>query len=234
MIGYNMDALQSVIKSRIQDWDPRMLQIGIDWTMIYVYISLPSLPAYTVAPFPRVAMALVPNSVDRIGQLPDPILRDIISRLPVREAACTAALTLCWRPLWRSAPLVLDDTHLLTRILRAPAGRPAIGDDPTGLADAVSRVLAAHLGPLRSVHLTCSTMEAHRGELARWFDVLAAKGVQELAFINRPWLLDIRLPATLFRCASLTRLHLGVWRFPDTTAVPRSAAFPTSESPTSP
>jgi hypothetical protein len=69
-------------------------------------------------------------------------------------------------------------------------------------------------------------MEAHRGEVARWLDVLAAKGVQELAFMNRPWPLDIRLPATLFRCASLTRLHLGVWRFPDTAAVPRSATFP--------
>jgi hypothetical protein len=64
-------------------------------------------------------------------------------------------------------------------------------------------------------------MEAHRGDVARWLDVLATKGVQELALINRPWPLNIRLPSTLFRCASLTHLHLGVWRFPDT-----AAAFP--------
>ncbi|XP_047056804.1 uncharacterized protein LOC124663106 [Lolium rigidum] len=62
--------------------------------------------------------------------------------------------------------------------------------------------------------------------MARWLDVLAAKGVKELIFVNRPWPLDLRLPTTLFSCTCLTRLYLGVWRLPDTTAVPRRAAFP--------
>ncbi|XP_047044418.1 uncharacterized protein LOC124648753 [Lolium rigidum] len=62
--------------------------------------------------------------------------------------------------------------------------------------------------------------------MARWLDVLAAKGVKELIFVNRPWPVDLRLPATLFSCASLTRLYLGVWRLPDTAAVPRRATFP--------
>ena len=57
-------------------------------------------------------------------------------------------------------------------------------------------------------------------------DILVAKGVQELVFVNRPWPLDLRLPATLFSCASLTRLYLGIWRLPDTAAVPRGARFP--------
>ncbi|KAK1692877.1 hypothetical protein QYE76_009574 [Lolium multiflorum] len=226
VIGRSMDALQAILQSQNQSWDPRMLQIGIDFMLIYAYDYLPSLPAYTAAPFSRAGAAWVPDGVDRIGHLPDLILRDIISRLPVKDGARTAVLASRWRSLWRSAPLVLDDIHFLTAIAAGPAGRPCIGDEPPGLADAVSRVLAAHPGPFRSVHLTCSTMEAHRGEVARWLDALAAKAVQELAFINRPWPLDIRLPATLFSCASLTRLHLGVWRFPDTAAVPRSAAFP--------
>ncbi|XP_071682988.1 putative F-box/LRR-repeat protein At5g02930 [Lolium perenne] len=226
VIGRSMDTLQAILQSQNQSWDPRMLQIGIDFMLIYAYDYLPSLPAYTTAPFSRAGAAWVPAGVDRIGLLPDPILRDIISRLPVKDGARTAVLASRWRSLWRSAPLVLDDIHFLTAIAKGPAGRPCIGDEPPGLADSVSRVLATHPGPFRSVHLTCSTMEAHRGEVARWLDALAAKGVQELAFINRPWPLDIRLPATLFSCASLTRLHLGVWRFPDTAAVPRSAAFP--------
>ncbi|XBI21707.1 hypothetical protein VPH35_062800 [Triticum aestivum] len=63
--------------------------------------------------------------------------------------------------------------------------------------------------------------------MARWLDVLAAKGVEELVFVNRPWPLDLRLPATIFSCgASLTRLYLGVWRLPDMAAVPRGAGFP--------
>ncbi|XBI31763.1 hypothetical protein VPH35_055293 [Triticum aestivum] len=69
-------------------------------------------------------------------------------------------------------------------------------------------------------------MDEHRGEMARWLDILVAKGVQELVFVNRPWPLDPRLPATLFSCASLTRLYLGIWRLPESTAVPRGARFP--------
>jgi hypothetical protein len=69
-------------------------------------------------------------------------------------------------------------------------------------------------------------MDEHRGEMARWLDILVAKGVEELIFINHPWPLDLRLPATIFSCASLTRLYLGIWRLPDTAAVPRGAAFP--------
>jgi hypothetical protein len=40
---------------------------------------------------------------------PDNILRDIISRLPVKDAACTALLLLHWLMLWRSTPLILID-----------------------------------------------------------------------------------------------------------------------------
>ncbi|KAM0861243.1 hypothetical protein ACQ4PT_046020 [Festuca glaucescens] len=70
-------------------------------------------------------------------------------------------------------------------------------------------------------------MEEHQGEMARWLDALAAKGVEELIFVNRPQPMDLRLPSTLFSCASLTRLYLGVWRLPDTAAaVSRHATFP--------
>jgi hypothetical protein len=69
-------------------------------------------------------------------------------------------------------------------------------------------------------------MNEHRGEMARWLDLLAAKGVKELIFANRPWPIDLRLPTTLFSCTSLTRLYLGVWRLPDTAAVQRRATFP--------
>ncbi|XP_024315076.1 uncharacterized protein LOC100828282 isoform X1 [Brachypodium distachyon] len=68
-------------------------------------------------------------------------------------------------------------------------------------------------------------MDEHRNKLERWFVLLAAKGVQELIFLNRPLPIDLRLPATLFSCASLTRLYLGFWRLPDTAAVPRAATF---------
>ncbi|KAF0931653.1 hypothetical protein E2562_005608 [Oryza meyeriana var. granulata] len=72
-------------------------------------------------------------------------------------------------------------------------------------------------------------MEEYRAEASLWLHLLAAKGVDQLVFMNRPSSIktDVRLPATLFRCASVTRLYLGFWRFPDTATLPRAtAAFP--------
>uniref|UniRef100_A0A0E0B5C6 F-box/LRR-repeat protein 15/At3g58940/PEG3-like LRR domain-containing protein n=1 Tax=Oryza glumipatula TaxID=40148 RepID=A0A0E0B5C6_9ORYZ len=72
--------------------------------------------------------------------------------------------------------------------------------------------------PSACTHLSTTSMEAHRGEIARWLEVLTAKGASL-------WL-DLRLPAALFGCSSLTRLHVGVWRLPDTRDILRGAAFP--------
>uniref|UniRef100_N1R244 Uncharacterized protein n=1 Tax=Aegilops tauschii TaxID=37682 RepID=N1R244_AEGTA len=160
----------------------------------------------------------IPHGADRISCLPDAILRNIVARLPLLASR--------WRPLWRSAPLVLIDTHLLPDY--GARGPLIVGARyPRAVTDAVSRILATHPGPFRCVHLTCSVMDEHQDELESWLDILAAKGVQELVFVNRPWPIDLDLPATIFRCTSLVRLYLGFWRFPNTDgAIPRPAAFP--------
>ncbi|XP_003566828.3 F-box/LRR-repeat protein 13 [Brachypodium distachyon] len=206
--------------------DPEILDIGTNLFLYFVYDYLPDPPVS-----PNAALSLpdaswmMPDGVDRISCLPDVVLRNIVSRLPAKDAARTAALASRWRPLWRSVPLTLVDSHLLPDCgVRGPL--VIGGPSPRAVTAAVSRILAQHPGPFRCVHLTCSTMDEHRGEMARWLDILAAKGVQELIFVNRPWPIDLRLPTTLFSCASLTRLYLGVWRLPDTAAVPRRAAFP--------
>ncbi|XBI68081.1 hypothetical protein VPH35_047336 [Triticum aestivum] len=79
---------------------------------------------------------------------------------------------------------------------------------------------------LRPPHLQHHGRAPRRDGVLALLDTLIAKGVQELVFGNRPWPIDLRLPATLFSCASLTRLCLGVFRLPDTAAVPRGARFP--------
>ncbi|XBI98201.1 hypothetical protein VPH35_018456 [Triticum aestivum] len=58
-------------------------------------------------------------------------------------------------------------------------------------------------------------MSAYQAQLARWLQLLATKGVQELALINRPWPLDVPLRAVLFGIASIGCLYIGLWKFED-------------------
>uniref|UniRef100_A0ACD5VNX4 Uncharacterized protein n=1 Tax=Avena sativa TaxID=4498 RepID=A0ACD5VNX4_AVESA len=69
-------------------------------------------------------------------------------------------------------------------------------------------------------------MDEFPGLLVRWFQTLAVKGVQDLVLVNRPFPLALALPATLFGMPSLTRLYLGLFKFPDTAGLRRTAFFP--------
>ncbi|KQK08599.1 hypothetical protein BRADI_2g42767v3 [Brachypodium distachyon] len=210
--GIRNSALWSLAASGV---DAEMLDVSVFIYAVHHYIPTP--PVSFAAPLAFSGASWVPDGIDRISRLPDDVLCNIISRLPPKDAARTAAIASRWRPLWRSAPLVLVVSLLLLQ------GRASAA--PRAVTAVVTRILAAHPGPFRCVHLTCSNMDEHRNELELWLLLLAAKGIQELTFLNHRWPINLRLPATLFSCASLTRLYLGVWRLPDTAAVPRSAIF---------
>ncbi|CAM0885692.1 unnamed protein product [Alopecurus aequalis] len=196
--------MSAEIQRRERDSDRAVL-------LSYIHKALPDPPVSAAA---RLSALLPHDAVDRVSRLPDALLCNIVSRLPVKDAARTALLSRRWHGVWRSAPLVLVDNDLVSR-------RHARQVPP-----AVFRVLAAHPGPFRCIHLTASYMDEFQGPLLRWLQLFAVKGVQELVLANRPWPLNLQLPAAVLGIATLTRLYLALWKFPDTHSLPRTASFP--------
>ncbi|CAN6275263.1 unnamed protein product [Urochloa humidicola] len=214
--------------ARHQGGDPQEVEALFGRILSDIYDVLPD-PPVTADGELCILFDAEGGGVDRLSLLSDEILGNIVSRLPVKEAARTAALSRRWRPLWRATALVLVDNHLL----------PAGGDEiprhidhasSSAVAAAVSRILVVHPGPFRCVRLACCYMGEHRIQFVCWLKILAAKGVQDLFLINRPWPLEtlIRspIPDTLFSMSQLTCLYLGLSKFPDTAGLPRAAAFP--------
>ncbi|VAI78026.1 unnamed protein product [Triticum turgidum subsp. durum] len=138
---------------------------------------------------------------DRISALHDDLLCAIISRLSVTDAARTTALSPRWCHLWRSTPLALDDVHLHESV------RDAV----------VPRILADHPGPFRAVRLAECRSASLDHELAEWPRLLATKGIQKLALVNKHAQAQHTfspLPADILRCASLQSISLSFWTFP--------------------
>nr|CAB3477508.1 unnamed protein product [Digitaria exilis] len=136
---------------------------------------------------------------DGVDRLPVAILRNVVSRLPTKDAARTAVLSSRWRHIWTSIPLVLDDG----------AG---------GLAPAAAAAaLASHPGPVLSARLASSQdPEAVAGVLAS----LAARDVEDLlVVVNGSLPLEWRVPSDVLGCAALNRLWIGRCQFPDTSGV---------------
>ncbi|XP_037429793.1 F-box/FBD/LRR-repeat protein At3g26920-like [Triticum dicoccoides] len=209
---------------RLDGQDPEEMEALFARVLSYTHYALPDPPVSVDA---RLCALLPHHSVDGVSRLPDVLLRNIVSRLPVKEGARTAALSRRWRGVWRSAPLVLVDSHILpAAAATAAAGTAAARGDARRITSAVSRILAAHPGPFRCVHLTSSHMEEFHGMLTRWLHILANKGIQELVLVNRPWPLDLVLPSTFLGMTTLTRLYLGLWKFPDTAGIPSATCFP--------
>ncbi|XP_037432546.1 putative FBD-associated F-box protein At5g22720 isoform X1 [Triticum dicoccoides] len=203
--------------------DPHELDRATEQLLTYICVELLPAPPVSDAPrrsiFSRLLITeaahepALPASADLISVLPDTLLRNIVSRLPIADAARTAVLASRWRRVWLSTEPVLIDAFL----------RPS----SSSVTAAVSGILESHPGPFRRVHLTCSHMSAHQAQLARWLQLLAAKGVHDLVLVNRPWPCDVPLPDALFSISSVVRLYIGLWKLPDTAGLRGAgASFP--------
>uniref|UniRef100_M8C0Z4 Uncharacterized protein n=1 Tax=Aegilops tauschii TaxID=37682 RepID=M8C0Z4_AEGTA len=200
---------------RRNGYDPHKVDQFVEHVLAYIYTLVHRPPftdngrltAFAASTDGVDCISSLPDELLRniIARLPDELLRNIIARLPVKDVMCTVVHSTCWRTLWCSMPLILSDAHLL------PDGHvwPPTRANSPAITAAVSRILKSHSGPFHCVNLVYSHMNAYLDQLARWIQLLAAKGVQDLVLVNRPWPQDLPLPATLFSVSTLTSLYIG-------------------------
>ncbi|KAI4963761.1 hypothetical protein ZWY2020_010541 [Hordeum vulgare] len=169
------------------------------------------------------------SSDDRINELSEVLLSDILSRLGTAEAARTVVLSTRFRDAWLATPLRLDDLELPPRMRQRPSIQPDGADvatrpslpprpgqrfhlsGPPSLADAAETVPAITAKHAREV----SSL------LAEWcHDAAAAFSLPNLR--PRPWQVPPPTPG-LGRCRCPHRAHL-----PETciSRLPFRAAFP--------
>nr|XP_051189198.1 uncharacterized protein LOC127302698 isoform X2 [Lolium perenne] len=211
----NLDP-ESAAHLRRKGCDPHKVDQATEYTLRNIYSNLPKFPVDDARRLPPVLAST--DGVDHMSRLSCQLRREIVSRLPIKDAARTAVLSTLWRAIWLSTPLILMDAHLLPE-------RQGICPTPAAIIAAVSSILEAHPGPFRCVHLICCNMNSCLPQLARWLQLLAAKGVQELVLVNHKWLHQVPLPATFFSITTLTRLYLGQWKLPHISAL-RGVLFP--------
>jgi len=128
------------------------------------------------------------GGTDLISDLPDDIRGTIISLLPTDDGARTQALSTRWRHLWRSSPLNLCDGDI--------RGFGSCCD----ITDVVSRVIAAHRGPVRRLSLR----RARYPDLDSWLRSPALDNLQELE-LWREFIHPVPIPPAAFRLSSSLR-----------------------------
>lgn len=142
-------------------------------------------------------------AVDRISDLPDPILADIVSLIPTKDGARTQILSSRWRHLWRLASLNLDCEGL------ASFGYYFSRDDHA-LAALIPRVLSTHPGPGRRFCVPAHYPRSRPAAVDAWLGSQTLNGLCELEFCHahgcdKAELLP-PLPASAFRFSPTLRV----------------------------
>ncbi|CAA7394636.1 unnamed protein product [Spirodela intermedia] len=158
------------------------------------------------------------GGVDRLSDLPDDLLLEVILSLQTKEAVRAGALSQRWRQLSAMLPVV---GHILVGI---PYAAKPTKRQPGWTFDfeQVDRALAARPGLLSSCEIVPDVAPDAR-LIRRWAEALACRGVRELTldFRRDP---NVDASPVLFLCRSLVRLELhGCRLVPDS---PEMLRFP--------
>ncbi|MCD9643497.1 hypothetical protein HAX54_031062 [Datura stramonium] len=138
------------------------------------------------------------TAVDRISQLPDCLLLQILSLMPTDETLVTSALSKRWRYLWNSL-----DTFSFS-----------IFDYHEGYVSYVDYVLAHSVSPkIKKFQLDSHEPGAYQSHIDRWFSFAVEKKVENVELRSNSDEEVCALPECLYTCSSLITLVLGFCYF---------------------
>ncbi|XP_021758557.1 putative F-box/LRR-repeat protein At4g15060 [Chenopodium quinoa] len=153
-------------------------------------------------------MAEIDEHLDRISNLPDPILSLILSFLPTKQAVASIVLSKRWQGIWTEVPaLDLDVINLSNE----------------SNSTFVDRVLILNVAPfLHQFKLSCClTKTIKEFHICSWImnairrDIFEMDLSFDIAYSGRPML----LPAMILVCEKLKVLKLKSWTLPLTPLV---------------
>ncbi|KAJ0439871.1 putative F-box domain-containing protein [Helianthus annuus] len=136
---------------------------------------------------------------DFISTLPQNIIEDILTRIPLQEALRTTVLSKKWRHTWRGMPKLVFTDNMVNHL--------RIQLNKYKLISAIFHVLLFHNGPT-IVEFRCSVGELHmESEFAQILSYLAGGNtVKEFIFISDKR--SFKLPVSFFALQGLEVVHL--------------------------
>ena len=138
--------------------------------------------------------------LDKISNLPGPIIDQILSHLSIREAVRTSLLSRKWRYKWATLP------HIVFNYQCYSLSSPDETVDKNKLVNIVDHVLLLHNGPIYSFKLSHRDLQGI-SDIDRWILHLTRRSIKE--FVLEIWKGQrYKMPSCLFSCQNLTHLEL--------------------------
>ncbi|XP_058724924.1 F-box/FBD/LRR-repeat protein At1g13570-like [Vicia villosa] len=148
---------------------------------------------------------------DIISSLPDDVIDQILTHLPIRDAVRTSVLSNKWRYKWTTLPNLVFNRECVSE---------AFEDSLVirrKLLTIIDHILLLHSGPINHFHLS------HIGPISvttldKWILYLTRSSIKELELVIRGVAQPYKLPWCLFSCQSLQYIALyKCWLNPPST-----------------
>ncbi|XP_021715932.1 F-box/FBD/LRR-repeat protein At1g16930-like [Chenopodium quinoa] len=149
---------------------------------------------HSLNPVRRHCRSSTDDGEDRLSSLPDPILTDILSRLPINSAASTSVLSRHWRHLWTGV------TRFDLYNVKTP--------NPTDFLNNILQQLTSPKIDAFKIKVRSINSSYLPDELESCFHEICRRNVQQLIFNGEDYDYYIPIPACLLSCQSLVILEL--------------------------